>query len=218
VAMKFRFTPEAQYIYRLLQKGELGKPYYGYTHYLRPPDGIPTGASNWFISKKKAGGGALIDNGVHLLDLNWYLMGCPKPVSAFGMTYNIFGSRVENKKDTLDVEDFGCGLIKYGNGATIYLDNAWACMVANTEAGLRVCGTEAGATMFPFSIIKTEAGRIKETKPDLTKMVYQNQFEHFIGCIANDTEPASPVSQGLSVLKMIHGVYRSAETGSAVNL
>ena len=86
VAMKFRFTPEAHYIAGELKNGAFGEVYYGYTHYLRPLGGIPIGAGNWFMNKSKSGGGALIDNGVHLLDINWYLMGCPKPVSAFGST------------------------------------------------------------------------------------------------------------------------------------
>jgi len=73
-----------------LKNGDFGEVYYGYTHYLRSLGGIPAGAGNWFINKAKSGGGALIDNGVHLLDINWYLMGCPNPVSAFGGEANLY--------------------------------------------------------------------------------------------------------------------------------
>ena len=124
VAMKFRFTPEAHYIARELQKGTLGEVYYGYTHYLRPVGGIPTGTGDWFITKSKSGGGALIDNGVHLLDVNWYLMGCPRPVYALGSACAKFGPHMPAVRKSFDVEDFGCGLIRFENGASIYLDNA----------------------------------------------------------------------------------------------
>lgn len=218
VAMKFRFTPEAHYISRELNKGTFGEVYYGYTHYLRPVGGIPTGAGNWFITKAKSGGGALIDNGVHLLDLNWYLMGCPKPVYAFGSAYAKFGPGIAEIKDSFDVEDFGCGLIKFDNGACIYLDNAWASMVDDTVIGLRILGTKGGATMWPFAIITPENGKNKSTKPELEKQKFQTQFEHFVECIISDSEPLSPASQGLEILKMLDGIYASSRTGKAVRI
>ena len=216
--MKFRFTPEAHYISDYLKKGEFGEVYYGYTHYLRPVGGIPTGAGNWFISKSKSGGGALIDNGVHLLDVNWYLMGCPKPVSAFGSTYAKFGPNIEAIKNRFDVEDFACGLIKFENGASIYLDNAWASMVGETLIGLRICGTKGGATMWPFSIIKPEDGKNKAIKPELEGKKYQTQFEHFVECIINDTGPNPSAKQGLELLKMLEGIYLSSRTGKAIRI
>ena len=218
VAMKFRFKPEAHYISRMGKNGELGEVYYGYTHYLRPPNGIPSGAGNWFISKKKAGGGALIDNGVHLLDLNWYLMGCPEPVHVFGSTYAKFGPEIEAIKDDFDVEDFGCGLIKFANGATIFLDNAWASMVNEEIIGLRVCGTKGGATMWPFSVFKPAGGTVKAETPDLANYCCQTQFEHFVGSIIHDYQPLAPAEHGLEILKMLDGIYRSQKIGAAVRL
>ncbi|MBI3991452.1 MAG: Gfo/Idh/MocA family oxidoreductase [Candidatus Omnitrophica bacterium] len=218
VAMKFRFTPEAHYISGLLKKGKLGEVYYGYTHYLRPTDGIPTGAGNWFIQKEKSGGGALIDNGVHLLDVNWYLMGCPKPVYVFGSTYAKFGPYVEAIRNNFNVEDFGCGLIKFENGTTIYLDNAWASMVGETIIGLRICGTKGGATMWPFSVVNLKNNKTIPETPDLSNRKYQTQFEHFVECILNDSEPISPASQGVEIIKMLSGIYRSSMIGKAVRL
>lgn len=218
VAMKFRFTPEAHTISAELRKGALGEVYYGYTHYLRPIGGIPTGAGNWFITKSKSGGGALIDNGVHLLDVNWYLMGCPKPVMAFGSTYAKFGPTLPGIKESFDVEDFGCGLIRFENGASIYLDNAWASMVADTLIGLRVLGTKGGATMWPFSIVTHKDGKNVAATPDLTGGKFQTQFEHFVECIRSDSEPISPVGQGLDMLKMLDAIYVSSRTGKAVRI
>ncbi len=219
VAMKFRFKPEAQYIADKLKKGEFGKVYYGYTHYLRAVGGIPTGAGNWFITKSKSGGGALIDNGVHLLDVNWYLMGCPKPVYAFGSAYAKFGPKIDAIKDRFDVEDFGCGLIKFENGATIYLDNAWASMVVEAELiGLRILGTKAGATMWPFTIVTSEGGKNTATTPVLEESKTPSQFQHFVECIINDVPPLAPASQGLDLLKMLDGIYRSSVQGKAIRL
>ena len=218
VAMKFRFMPEAHYIAAELKNGAFGDVYYGYTHYLRPLGGIPTGAGNWFINKAKSGGGALIDNGVHLLDINWYLMGCPKPVSAFGSAYAKFGPDIESIKNDFDVEDFGCGLVKFKNGASIYLDNAWASMVDNEVMALKIIGTKGGAGMWPFSIVKNENGKNIGVKPDLTGKKYQTQFEHFVECVINDADSISPAGQGLQLLKMLGAIYASSKTGKAMRI
>ena len=218
VAMKFRFSPEAHCIARELRKGAFGDVYYGYTHYLRPVGGIPTGTGNWFITKDKSGGGALIDNGVHLLDVNWYLMGCPKPVYAFGSTYAKFGPQMKGVKDSFDVEDFGCGLIRFDNGASIYLDNAWASMTDETVIGLRVLGTKGGATMWPFGIVKPRRGKNVHVTPDLAGRTFQTQFEHFVRCILDDCGSLSPASHGLLVLKMLDAIYRSSEKGAGVRI
>jgi predicted dehydrogenase len=218
VAMKFRFTPEAHVISDYLRRGELGDPYYGCTHYLRPIQGIPTGKQNWFVKKNRSGGGALIDNGVHLLDLNWYLMGCPDPVFAFGSTYAKFGQDMEPIKKDFNVEDFGCGLIKFANGATIYLDNAWASMVESEVIGLRVLGTRGGATMWPFDIVQSRDGKNRSVKPPLEGMVVQTQFEHFIRCVQEGRPSISPPEQGLTMLKMLDAIYVSQKRGKAVPL
>jgi len=93
-----------------------------------------------------------------------------------------------------DVEDFGCGLIRFENGASIYLDNAWAAMVSETIIGLRVAGTRGGATMWPFSLV-------------------QSEFAHFVECVTTGRPSLSPVGQGLEVLKMLDALYVSSATG-----
>jgi predicted dehydrogenase len=218
VAMKFRFLPESHYIAEALKQGAFGDVYYGYTHYLRPLGGIPTGAGNWFITQAKSGGGALIDNGVHLLDINWYLMGCPKPVRAFGAAYAKFGPTIEAIKDRFDVEDFGCGLIKFENGASIYLDNAWASMVAETVMALKVLGTKGGAGLWPFSIVSCDNGKNTAAQPDLTGRKYPTQFEHFVACVLDGAECLSPARQGWQLLKMLEAIYASSKTGGAVDI
>jgi len=67
-----------------IEKGYAGEVYHARASWLRTR-GIPIGSAGWFIDKSKSGGGALIDIGVHLLDLAWYLLGQPKPISAFGI-------------------------------------------------------------------------------------------------------------------------------------
>jgi predicted dehydrogenase len=226
VGMKLRYLPEAAWIRRLVEKKRLGLPYHGYTHYLRPPGGIP--ARPTFIHNRLSGGGALIDNGVHLLDLNWYLMGTPKPVAAFGATsarlaraglgFGMLPARA--RKLGCDVEDFGTGMIRFANGATIYLDNAWASFVSEGVMNLRVLGERGGATMWPFSVTLASGGKSRDATPDLGKKRFRapTQFEHFVDCVRGKSRPCSSAEQGLAIMKMLEGIYRSARSGRAVRL
>ncbi|MEZ4675441.1 MAG: Gfo/Idh/MocA family oxidoreductase [Caldilineaceae bacterium] len=52
--------------------------------------GIP-GYGSWFTRKELAGGGALLDIGIHALDRALYLMGFPKPVTVSGVTFSKLG-------------------------------------------------------------------------------------------------------------------------------
>ena len=209
----------------MVERGELGEVYYGFSTYLRQLGGIPK-MGTWFTKKKLAGGGPLIDNGVHFLDLVWWLMGCPKPQTAFGATYAKFGPygkgargwNGEASPDVFDVEDLALGTIKFENGATVMLDNAWASFVEKEVIGMRLCGTAGGATLWPFRISYEENGEIVSKTPELDDVKGANQFRHFVNCITNNEQPISTIEQGVTVLKMLDAIYRSAEEGQSVNI
>jgi len=225
VAMKLRYAREAQYIRGLVEEGRLGEIYYGFSTYLRDIKGIPK-LGGWFTRKSSSGGGALIDNGVHLLDLTWYLMGCPKPTTAFGMTSTTFAPVGEANKKTVakagpgafDVDDFGAGLIKCENGASISLENGWSTFVKEGTCSVRVLGTEGGATLWPFEVMTEWDGRCVPVTPDAETLQAEDEFAHFARCIVEDREPGSTVEQGLAVLRMLDGLYRSDAEGGAVVL
>ena len=223
VAMKFRFNKDSAYVKNTVETGKLGEVYYGFSSYLRQIGGIPKMGS-WFTKKKFSGGGVLIDNGVHFLDLLWWLMGCPKPVEAFGTKYARFGPYGKGAKgwtgdsspEIFDVEDLALGIIKFGNGATIMLENAWAAFVDKEIIGMRLCGAKGGATLCPFRICYEKDGQIVSKTPDLAKIKSENQFKHFIDCILNNKQPISTIEHGMTVLRMLDAIYRSADAGKSV--
>ena len=218
VAMKLRFLPESAYIRKLSEEGQFGEVYYGFNTYIRPVgEGIPKG---WFYRKELSGGGALIDNGVHLLDLNWYLMGCPRPVQAFGVTYAKFGPKGKGippeDAGAFDVDDFACGIVLFEDGASILIENGWAAHVGGQTMEVRVFGTEGGASVWPFYIVRERDGRSYKEVPDLRKFHFPNQFQHFVECILRDEEPISSLEEGVTVLRMLVALYRSSEEGRSV--
>jgi len=225
MAMKFRYSKDSAFIRKMVQNGELGEVYYGFSTYLRQLGGIPK-MGTWFTQKKFSGGGPLIDNGVHFLDLIWWLMGCPKPVEAFGSTYGKFGPYGKGatgwtgqpSPDIFDVEDLALGTVKFENGVSVMLDNGWAVFVEKEIIGMRLCGTKGGATLWPFRVCYEENGQIVSRIPDLTNFDQENQFKHFIDCILSDKQPISPIEQGLTVLKMLDAIYRSSKLGKSIKI
>jgi predicted dehydrogenase len=109
------------------------------------------------MDKEKQGGGPLIDLATHALDLTLWMMQNYEPVTVLGSTFdkiakigspaNIMGPWDPAK---YEVEDSAFGLIKFKNGATVMVESSWALnMIVSNEAMTMLCGTKAGADMFP---------------------------------------------------------------------
>lgn len=82
LAVVTRYGAEQQKMVELRDEGKFGEIYYAKTSYVRRR-GTPGG---WFTDKELAGGGPVLDIGVHAIDRTWYLMGRPKPISVSAET------------------------------------------------------------------------------------------------------------------------------------
>jgi len=124
-----RFRPECQILKSLADQGTLGEIYYARVSMLRR-SGIP-GYGSWFTDKKLAGGGSLMDSGVHGLDLVLWLMGQARPSSILGVTFREFGTRgqglggwgadIYRGLHQFDVEDLAVAMVRFENGAVLIL-------------------------------------------------------------------------------------------------
>ncbi|MFC4988398.1 Gfo/Idh/MocA family protein [Saliphagus infecundisoli] len=200
--------------------------------------GIP-GPGSWFTNADLAGGGALIDIGVHALDLSLYVLGFPEVVEVSATTRSTFGGE-ESYADpdgfgenwsadsgTYDVDDSVSAFIRCADGRTISLEAAWA---TNREPSseLHVRGTQAGARMeiggTDLSILETgTVGCDHYADTDLTGDAsitgYKQQDREFLACVASGHEPATnTVGEALTVQRVIDAIYRSSETGRAVEV
>ena len=84
---QFRFTPAMRTAHELISREALGSIYFAEAVWVRSR-GIPLGLGGWFTEKKRSGGGALIDLGIHALDSAWFLMGTPRPVSVTAVRFS----------------------------------------------------------------------------------------------------------------------------------
>jgi predicted dehydrogenase len=215
-ALCLRFAADSQLIHDYVDRGELGEVYFGKCGYVRRR-GIPIGAGGWFVDKKRAGGGALIDIGVHALDRCWWLMGCPKPVAVLGSAYQKF-RHVVPKGVKFDVDDAAFALIKFANGATLMLEATWAL---NLPGGgyCEIAGTKGGARLSPLTIFTERDGMQMDITPQVKPINgMEGETAHFVDCCLKGKRPIMDGEQGVLLMKMLDGIYTSQEMGREVRL
>ena len=90
VAFNHRQRGDIQKLKALIDEGRLGRSYYAKAWWLRRT-GIPT-VGSWFTRRELAGGGPLVDIGVHVLDWSLFLLGDPKVVAVSASTYDLLAT------------------------------------------------------------------------------------------------------------------------------
>ena len=227
VAHQGRFRNESQTLTKFVDAGRLGDVFYARAGYLRRR-GIP-GAGSWFTTKALAGGGALIDIGVHALDLVLWFMGFPKPVTVLGTTQQsvtdvrkaLGGWGTPNLKGVIDVEDFAAGFVRFANGATLLLEASWHANIVESRMVFELVGTKGGAKLNPLTIATEDRGVTVDVTPQVPKdreSAYLREVRHFVDCVRRGRRPLITGDQGLVVTSILEAVYRSAEKGQAVTL
>ena len=229
VGYNLRFGSGAQAVRRFIDDGRLGPIYYARAQALRRR-GIPS--HGHFTDKSKQGGGPLIDIGAHVLDLSLWLMDFPKPVSVSGQTQIKFGHRTgviglrgQWDPEKFTVEDFGLGLVRFENGATLVLESSFAANIAADQFQSTLMGTEGGACVDMIQdantrIYREESGTLTDTSPAFLPQVHTHDAEirAFVQALLDNTPVPVPGEQGLIVTQILDALYLSAETGREVLL
>jgi predicted dehydrogenase len=155
VAFTQRERGDVQALKRHVDEGNLGRIYHAKATWMRR-NGIP-GMGGWFTSKELAGGGPLIDLGVHMIDMALYLMGEPRVDSVSCATYAELGPQgrggwagagLMTGEKPYEVEDLAAAFIRLSGGATLNLEAGWAVYrELSDDFGVTLYGTDGGAEM-----------------------------------------------------------------------
>lgn len=237
-----RFRKDAQMLHEACEAGDLGEIYFAKAHAIRRR-AVPT----WgvFPDKSKQGGGPLIDIGTHALDITLWMMNNYEVESVTGSVFEKLGHMKEATygnmfgawdPEAYEVEDSAFGYIKMKNGATIFLESAWAInMKDSREAATTLCGTKAGAEMiggmskdggYDLIFNKTSHGQLTEEtlSPGGTIAFFTGgsdkeediECRQWLEAILNDTEPLVKPEQAYIVTKILDNIYKSAAEGHEI--
>jgi predicted dehydrogenase len=232
-----RFSLSAAAFREFREAGRFGDIRHIDAHYVRRR-GIP-GVGSWFTDAELAGGGALVDLGVHLVDLTLYLAGYPDPVEVMGVTRSDFVSDPGyvdpdgwsdgrgGEGQTVDVDDSASAFVRCSDGTTISLEVAWATNRPTTSSVV-VSGTEAGAECTvggeTLSVYETGAAggdhySDTEIEGRYEPSGWAAEDEYFLRhALAGIAPDLNTVEQGLTVQRVLDAIYRADQQGGAVRL
>ncbi|TFG68060.1 MAG: Gfo/Idh/MocA family oxidoreductase, partial [Anaerolineales bacterium] len=164
VVHNHRERGDVQSLKKMIDQGKLGRIYHAKAWWLRR-NGIP-GMGSWFTQKDMAGGGPLIDLGVHMLDMALYLLSEPEPLTVSAADYSELGrlgrggSPGSNKtiiSNAYEVEDLASAFIRLKDNATLLLETSWATYRADgDEFGITLYGTEGGAEIRVINYVQND--------------------------------------------------------------
>jgi predicted dehydrogenase len=221
-----RFTPEMRTAKALIEGGRLGKIYHAKATFVRSR-GIPVGIGSWFTEKKRSGGGALIDIGIHALDAVWFLMGTPRPISVSAQVFRNFEHLVN--VPVFDVDDAAYAFIRFENGAIVQMETAWAGNLTDDIPPRRyfgqelinsvVYGTKASVRLNPLTLFEDQNGKLVtlplEGKQDEASG-FELQLRNCIAAVRGDAEAVNNADQAVALMEMIDGIYASSDLGREV--
>ena len=226
INFSYRFSAASRGLKAQVDSGMFGDFYFGRTVWHRRR-GMP-GFGGWFGTKALAGGGPLIDLGVHRLDLALWLMGYPKPTWVLGSTHDPIARRLAAAAGkTFDVEDLAAALIRFDTGATLAVEASWAANIQEAELmETRLLGTKAGLLQknlnegyqFDAFVFTEQNGAQLDIHLHPPTTPAKSGMHDFAQAILTDTPHPASGEEGLVVMELLDAIYESARTGAPVKL
>jgi predicted dehydrogenase len=230
VLFQRRFWPAAQRIRGAIADGRLGTPIGGgvLARFNRDAGYY---AEPWRGRLSTEGGGVLMTQAIHHVDLLQWFMGPARRVTGRCATL-VHGGLI-------DVEDTAAAIVEFVSGgiATIQAGTTFRPGLGAQVWVSDAHGRTASVMEFPegvgFTDISTvpgeetsQTGRVRAGAPDLPLAeihdhlvpYHARQIEDFLDAVRHDREPAVTGHDAVRSLEIIEAIYASSRTGAAVDL
>jgi predicted dehydrogenase len=227
VILPCRFDDDTQRAKRLIEEGKLGKLFLGnaFTNWYRTKEYFETAA--WRKTWEGQGGGALMNQAIHAIDLLQWFMGPVK--SIYGL--------IDTAVHSIDVEDLSVAILRFKNNAVGVIEGSTAAYPGFPRK-VEVCG-EKGTVIIKVQGIELvaiigadmeihgafEQDYINKRDMDassgpvhLTYEFHRRQLEDFISAVRENREPSVNGEEGRKSLEIIRAIYRSSNIGKEVKL
>jgi predicted dehydrogenase len=189
---------------QLLGEGQIGRVLFarGWVGH----DGWVLREEPWARENPAMGGGSLIDNGPHIVDLVRSILGELHPVSGYASCQ--FHKLDQGREDNF------IALLSGPNGEPVSIQCSWTDWSGYLY--LEVYGTTGSICVDNRVGRATVTLRPRDRKEEIHDFTaegpvsFQREIDYFIGCIIGRSNPEPDASDGLRVLEIITGLYQSA--------
>jgi predicted dehydrogenase len=237
VGFNHRERGDIQKLKNIIEAGRLGTPYYAKAWWLRRT-GIPR-LGSWFTTAELAGGGPLVDIGVHVLDFSLFVLRNPTVTAVSASTYDLlgragFGFNPESTKTGVagstgfDVEDLATVFMRLQDGGTLLVEASWAAhRTDGDQFGITVYGSEGGAELIVEDYAPSGSLRVftdDHGVPAETRLTapagggHQVVVERFLAKIRSGRWDEHDGSATIALAHIIDACYRSAAEQREVRL
>ena len=219
IIFQCRYNDTSRLIKENLENGKLGKIISARcTLTWCKPDSYYS-LSDWKGTWEKEGGGVIIDQAIHSLDLaNWFIDDEPVEVQA----------HIANRGHSImEVDDTGEGFIRYKNGATL---SFWAMNNYGCDEPIEIrllC--ENGKAVMSYDDVRIEFndGTVLSASQKSDDIYYEGgkdywgfrhirQIEDYYKAVEEKREPFISGKEALKIQKLICAIYESGKTGKTV--
>jgi len=194
VIFQERLLPEVVDLKTKIDTGALGRPLLisGFVKWYRPPEYYS--GSRWRGRPELDGGGVLMNQGIHTIDLLLHL---------FGPVARVTG-RMATRLHDIEVEDTAAALLEFENGALGVVEASTAAYPGFPRR-IEVSGTKG-------SVVHEDPPR-PAAVADATP--HRRVFEDFIGAVRQGRAPVCDGREGRASVAVIEAIYRSATSGGS---
>jgi predicted dehydrogenase len=201
---------------QMLKERALGKPFMMRVRFAHGGPMAGWAKSGWFYNKRLAGGGALLDMGIHAIDLCHWMMGPIKSVS--GTTATLV------KK--ISVDDNAVLNLEFKNGALGYIEVGWTSQPG--FVGTEIYGTKGSLINHYLTGLKLCSGKASAGTDDVTKWTtldrkpatggWPVEIDTWIDVVRGKTPLTMSGKDGRAALEVALAAYQSSRTGKRIVL
>ncbi len=218
VISQLRFSDNISAVKKAVDAGYLGKIVNCGVHmkYWRTDEYYDT--SDWRGTWKYDGGGALMNQGIHGIDILRFFMGTPKKISAFCKTL----------AHNIEVEDTASAIVEFENGAIGVVEGTTSVYPGYARR-LELCGTKGSIILEEDNIIKWDidaenpctnrsGNSFGSSDPGAISVLgHVKQFSDIIDAIVNDRPVANGPEEGAATVEFILGIYEAARKETQID-
>ncbi len=215
VAMNHRFRADVQAVRGFLAGGELGTVDMIRGGWFTFQPSASRQQLGWRLRRAQAGGGAMLDLGLPLIDLGLWLAGWPIPKR---ITAHVVGGGRET------VEEMGMAMIVCENGLSIGVAVSWRHLGRGERFWFEMVGRKGTAAIAPLRLYKEVHGAPTDVTPTGASgretpfsQSYRAEWTYFLAVIRGDVNAPPPRDQ-LLLQRVVEAVYRSADEGRDILL